>query len=102
MPWRSPNRPRSDQRPGRESSGLTARGNLATLWRQQQRRLTLPGRQKLTAPEASASHLFEVRITAGPRAAAAAAATVPYPACGWPGACPGITGSAGMRIHISR
>jgi len=32
----------------------------------------------------------------------AAAATVPYPACGWPGASPGITGSAGIRIHISR
>lgn len=83
--------------------GLTTRGNWATLGRQQQRRLTLQARPRLTAPDASASQLFEMRITADLTPATdVAAATVPYPACGWPGACPGITGSAGIRIHISR
>ena len=65
MPWRSPNRPRSDRRPGPKSPGLTTRGNLATLWRQLQRRLTSLCRPNLTVRDASASHLFEVRITAG-------------------------------------
>ena len=76
---------------------------MATLWCQLQRRLKSPRRPNLTVRDASARHLLKLRITSGCTPATdAAAEAAAYPACGCPGACPGISGSAGIRIHISR
>jgi hypothetical protein len=77
--------------------------NLATLQLAPQCRLALPFRPDLAVRDAAASRPSEVHSAAGPQAGYRRRADkAAYPACGWPGACPAMGASAGIRIHISR